>query len=81
MKALAEQGDLTSALIRGLQFKAEEEYRATPRPIRSVGLLPNKTCGIFLTAALTTHFVHDREISVPIERIPISPGWQVVKLK
>jgi hypothetical protein len=44
LKALAEQGDLTSALIRGLQFNAEEEYRATPRPIRSVGLLPNKLC-------------------------------------
>ena len=34
LKALAEQGDLTSALIRGLQFKAEEEYQPTPRPIR-----------------------------------------------
>ena len=35
LKCLAEQGDLTSAMIRGLQFKAEEEYQATPsRPIR-----------------------------------------------
>ena len=34
LKTLAEQGDLTSAMIRGLQFKAEEEYQATPRPIR-----------------------------------------------
>jgi hypothetical protein len=35
----------------------------------------------FLTAALRTHFVHDREISVPIERILISPGWQVVEVE
>jgi hypothetical protein len=34
LKTLAEQGDLTSAMIRGLQFKAEEEYQATPRPMR-----------------------------------------------
>ena len=34
LKAFAEQGDLTSALIRYQQFKAEEEYQAAPRPIR-----------------------------------------------
>ena len=34
LKALAEQGDLTSALIRYQQFKAEEDYQTAPRPIR-----------------------------------------------
>jgi hypothetical protein len=34
LKALAEQGDLTSALIRYQQFKAEEDYQAAPRPVR-----------------------------------------------